>query len=296
MTNPGDPPAILLARWEIGRPGREPIRGDLRALRGRPPRTAVVLCHGFKGFKDWAFFPSLARAIARRGHAAITFNLSTSGVGPDGKDFSALDLFARQTHSGNLDEIRAVLDAVGSGPLFPDPPERVALFGFSRGGGEAVLAAADGTAIDALVTWSAIASVERSPAEHIAAWERGETVHITNSRTHQEMPVGPEYWRDIVESGGSLDVLGAAARVRVPWLIAHGEEDETVPVDDARSLFDAAGENAELLLVEGASHTYGAAHPFAEIPAPLGAVASATLDWLDEQLDGAGPSGALGPL
>lgn len=70
MTN--DPKAILRARWEIQRPHGATIRGHLRALRGRPPRTAVVLCHGFKGFREWAFFPSLARAIARRGHGADT--------------------------------------------------------------------------------------------------------------------------------------------------------------------------------------------------------------------------------
>lgn len=282
MTN--DPQAILRARWEIQRPHGATIRGDLRALRGRPPRTAVVLCHGFKGFREWAFFPSLARAIARRGHAAVTFDFSRSGIGPDGVDFSALDLFEGQTHSENVREIHTVLEAVADGPLFPARPDRVALFGFSRGGGEAILAAAEGAEIDALVTWSAIARVRRAPPEHARAWERGETVLVTNSRTKQEMPVGPEYWRDIVQNSERLDVEAAAARISVPWLIAHGEEDETVSVEDAHALFEAAGDNAELLLIEGGTHTYGAAHPFTHVPAPLGTVASATLDWLDEAL------------
>lgn len=287
-----DPQAILRARWEIRRAGSETIRGDLRALRGRPPRTAVVLCHGFKGFREWAFFPSLARAIARRGHAAVTFDFSRSGIGPDGVDFSALDLFEGQTHSENVREIHTVLSAVADGPLFPVRPDRVALFGFSRGGGEAVLAAAEDAEIDALVTWSAIARVRRAPPEHVHAWERGETVLITNSRTKQEMPVGPEYWRDIVQNPGSLDVEAAAARISVPWLIAHGEEDETVSVEDAHALFEAAGDNAELLLVEAATHTYGAAHPFRHVPAPLATVASATLDWLDEALHRSAQHGA----
>lgn len=289
-------PTIVLARWEMEQRVGAPIRGDLRAPGGAPPRTAVVLCHGFKGFRSWAFFPSLARAIARRGHAAITFDLSTSGIGADGVDFSALELFGRQTHSRNVDEIRRVLDAVAGGPLFPQPPERIALFGFSRGGGDAIIAAAEAPEVAALVTWSAISSVRRSGPEEIAAWSAGRTVHVTNSRTGQEMPVGPQYWQDIVENEARLDILAAAARIRVPWLIAHGEEDETVPPDDARALFEAAGENAELLLIEDGSHTYGAAHPFTSVPPPLGAVADATLDWLDHQLAGATPAADPEPL
>lgn len=279
------PKPLVLARWEIRpRDGGAPIRGDLRSLRGPPPRTAVVICHGFKGFREWAFFPSLARAIARRGHAAVTFDLSTSGIGPDGRDFSALDLFSRQTHSGNVREIRRVLDAVASGPLFPRPPERIALLGFSRGGGEAVLVAADDHRVDALVTWSAIASVDRSTPEQIATWKRGQPVFITNSRTRQEMPVGPEYWADLERNRDRLDIARAAGRVRVPWLIAHGDVDETVDPADARVLYAAAGPGAELLLIPGGSHTYGAAHPFRSVPGPLEAVARATCDWLDETL------------
>lgn len=281
-----DQKGIVRARWEIQRPDGNTIRGDLRALRGPPPRSAVVLCHGFKGFREWAFFPSLARAIAMRGHAAVTFDFSRSGIGADGVDFSALELFAGQTHSENVREIHTVLGALANGPLFPARPARVALFGFSRGGGEAVLAAAEGAEIDALVTWSAIGRVRRASPEHIRAWENGETVRITNSRTKQEMPVGPEYWRDVVENATSLDIEAAAARITVPWLIAHGDRDETVSVEDAHALFDAAGENAELLIVEGGSHTYGAAHPFTQVPPPLGTVAAATLDWLDEVLHG----------
>ncbi|MEX2582758.1 MAG: alpha/beta fold hydrolase [Gemmatimonadota bacterium] len=251
---------------------------------GRSPRTAVVICHGFKGFREWGFFPSLARAVARRGHAAITFDFSHNGVGDDGVDFSALDRFATNTHSRNVDEIKFVLDALESG-LFPVAPDRVALIGHSRGGAEAVLAAGEDRRVDALVTWSAISSVEgRWSSEQIAAWERGQTAHITNSRTRQEMPIGSFYWRDIVENRERLDVLGSAARLRIPWLIVHGEADETVPVSDAHTLFSAAGEDAELCLIEAGSHTFGAKHPYDGPTPELRTAVQTTLSWLDGRL------------
>lgn len=274
---------LVRARWEIRpREGSESIRGDLRALPGPSPRTAVVICHGFKGFREWGFFPALARAVARRGHAAATFDFSRNGVGEDGVDFSALDRFALNTHSRNLDEIGYVLDAV-QGELLPRAPEKIALIGHSRGGAEAILAASEDPRVQLLVTWNALASpAGRWSAEQIAAWERGETVYILNARTHQEMPIGPSYWRDLVENAARLDVQRAASRLEIPWLIVHGEADETVPVADAHTLFAAAGPNAELCLIEEGSHTFGATHPYSGPTPELRTAVQTTLAWIDQ--------------
>jgi fermentation-respiration switch protein FrsA (DUF1100 family) len=253
----------------------------------------VVICHGFKGFKDWGFFPSLATAVARRGHAAISFDFSRNGVGRD-REFSELDRFAEHTHSRNVDEIRMVLDAVTGGVLFPRRPARIGLFGHSRGGGEAVLAAAGDGRVDALVTWAAISAVGRASDVDIAAWERGETVYVENKRTGQRLPVAPTFWSDIISNRQRLDILGAASRVQIPWLIAHGSADETVSPASARSLFDAAGPRAELLLVEGATHTFGAQHPYTGATPELRTVADATLGWFDRHLAAQPPAERAG--
>lgn len=277
---------LVRARWEIRPPeGGPPIRGDLRAPRGPPPRTAVVLCHGFKGFKDWGFFPALARALARRGHGVLSFNYSHAGIGPEDEgSFTELELFAEQTHSRNLEEIRMVLDAVTGGTLFPRPPQAIGLFGHSRGGGEAVLAAAEDPRVTALATWAAVATVDRWGAEQVSRWERGESIYVENARTGQQMPVSPRYWEDVRENRGRLDILHAAERLSIPWLIVHGMEDTTVSAADARRLFEAAGGEAELVLVEGGGHTLGAVHPFAGPTPELRLAADATIDWFDRHL------------
>lgn len=278
--------ALTLTRWEIRpRDGGPPIRGDLRVRAGTEPRTAVVICHGFKGFRTWGFFPALARAAALHGHAAVSFDFSRSGVGADGVDFSALELFRESTHTRNVDEIRMVLDALRGGVLLPRSPRRVGLFGHSRGGGEAVLAAAEDARVDALVTWAAVSDIPaRWQEEQVAAWKRGETVEIANARTGQMMPVGPAYWRDVEMNRERLDVLGAAASLEIPWLIVHGEEDASVPAEEGRALFDAAGEDTELLLVEGTGHTFGAVHPYAGATPELRAAVDATMEWFGQHL------------
>lgn len=276
---------ITCTRFEL-RPadGGPPIRGDVRVAEGEEPRSAVVVCHGFKGFRAWGTWPHLARALAAEGHAAVTFDFSRNGVGADGVDFSALDLFAGNTHSRNVDEIRMVLEAVDGKRLLPRRPKRIGLLGHSRGGGEAILAAAEDRRVDALVTWAAIGSVYRWSDEQVDRWRRGETVEVENARTKQMMPMGPGFWADVERNTERLDIRRAAAALDVPWLLVHGSADASVPVADAEMLFDMAGDNAELLVVDGADHTFGAKHPWAGPTPDLRAAVDATLEWCDTHL------------
>ena len=280
--------AITRTRFELPSPdGGPPVRGDLRVLQGHRADAAIVICHGFKGFREFAFFPNLARAAAVRGFAAVSFDFSHNGIGEDGADtFSALDRFAEQTHTRNLEEIRRVIDALAGGALLGRPARRMGLLGHSRGGGEAVLAAAEDPRVDALVTWAAIADIAaRWTPEQVATWEAGGTVEIENARTKQRMPVGPAYWRDVQAHRARLDIPAAAARVTVPWLIAHGDADASVPVDEGRRLFDAAGDTAELLVVEGGDHVFGARHPYVGATPELRMVAHASLEWFETHLE-----------
>jgi dienelactone hydrolase len=271
------------------RSGGPPVRGDVRVVEGTAPSTAVVIAHGFKGFRNWGMFPPLARAAALRGHAAVTFDFSHSGVGADGQDFTALHLFADATHSQELRDLQRVMDALSNRRLLPAPPRAVGLVGHSRGGAMAVIHAADDPRVTALATWAAVADVHgRWTPEQTAAWKRGDPVHVTNARTGLAMPINPGYWRDLQAHRAGLDVAAAAARVEQPWLIVHGDGDESVPVADARVLFDAAGDEAELLLLEGANHTFGTQHPWAGPSDAFRAAAAATLDFFDAHLLGAG--------
>ncbi|MBW3571919.1 MAG: alpha/beta fold hydrolase [Gemmatimonadetes bacterium] len=280
-------PAITCTTFELpSADGGPPVRGDVRVRQGHRPDAAIVICHGFKGFRRFGFFPNLARAAAMRGFAAVTVDFSRNGIGPDGADtFSAMHRFAEHTHTRNLDEIRRVIDVVERGALLHRPVRRIGLFGHSRGGGEAVLAAAADPRVKALVTWAAIARVDRWTPEQVATWKAGGTVQIENARTRQMMPIGPGYWRDLDANRERLDILAAAARVAVPWLIVHGDADPSVPVDEGRELFEAAGERAELLVVEGADHGFNARHPYAGATPELRVAAEATLEWFGAHLD-----------
>jgi alpha-beta hydrolase superfamily lysophospholipase len=144
---------------------------DVRAGGRKSPRPAVLVVHGFKGFKDWGMFPPFAERLATAGFVAITPNLSGSGV-DDAGDFSLADHFGRNTFSAELHDVGRVVDALMEGELGVPPPSSLGLVGHSRGGGIAVLHTAGDSRVRALVTWSAISRVERWPAEQ-RVWAGG---------------------------------------------------------------------------------------------------------------------------
>lgn len=259
-----------------------PLRGDVRRAAGA--RSAVVICHGFKGFKDWGFFPVAADRLARAGFAAVSFNFSGSGVGADGETFDEPDRFARSTYSGQLQDLDAVLRALGDG-AFGFRPSTIGLLGHSMGGGIAILQAARDPGIGALVTWAAVAAFGRlwSP-EQIAVWRRQGYVDVVNQRTGLVLPLYTDVLDDLERNRAVLSPTGAAARVRAPWLITHGTVDESVPVGDARELL-AAASAGELLLVDGAGHTFGVRHPWAGSTPEFDRLLEATVAWFTGHLD-----------
>ena len=256
---------------------------DDRRLHGvidRPAGTSrlptVVICHGFKGFMEWGFFPPLAELLASRGFLVVRFNLSGTGQQPGEDRVSDLAAFRANTHSRELEELLVVLDAldvsVAPGQVDLD---RVGLLGHSRGGGNAILAAASSPWQDrlaAVVTWAAVSRFFRFPDEQVDVWRRLGELPTVNGRTGQELRLGVGLLDDLETNSDTLDILAAAARVRAPWLIVHGGADETVPPDEGQLLLEqaktgvaAGGSNearAEYHEIAEASHTFGARHPF----------------------------------
>ncbi len=248
-----------LAKLELpaGDGGR--LHVDLRTG-GRPGerRPAVVICHGFKGFRDWGFFPPLAERLATGGFAAWSFNFSSSGVS-SGDVFDEPERFSHQRPTADLADIDTVVTrAVEEGAPW------VGLIGHSRGGGLAVLHAARDERIRALVTWAAIDDLAKWSEDDLARWRRVGSIDIVNQRTGLVLPIYTDALDDYDAHRDALDIVQASSQIAIPWLVVHGSADTSVSIAAAHRLAAASGSSrTELLLLDGADHGFGARHPWA---------------------------------
>lgn len=263
------------------------VHGDVRYREDGRIKPVIVFCHGFKGFKDWGPFPEWGRRLAEAGFASVLFNFSYNGVRPEQPTaFTALDKFAENTFTRELDDLDAVLDAVVGAPLagIPIDEDRIGLMGHSRGGGMAILQTARDRRIRALATWSAVSSfIARFTEEQIEDWRTKGYTEVVNSRTGQRMRLDRALYDDALAHRDALDILSAAADVGVPWLIVHARDDETVPFAEADTL-KAAHSDAELVEARG-GHTFGGSHPFeGDVPDSLEAVWERTIYFFETHL------------
>ena len=256
------------------------IRGEARI-----PKDAagtVVICHGFKGFAHFSFFPYLAEKLAEAGYRAITFDFSGSGIGEDRENFTHRDAFTHNTYLQELDDLDAV---VGEARVRDWIEDGYGLFGHSRGGGIAILHAARDRGVKALVTWAAISSTNRWLPETVADWRQRGFIDIANSRTGDVIPLSIEILHEVEEFGETrLNIASAAGDITVPWLIVHGRDDETVPVSEAERLSSLAGHNAELLILDGVNHSFGGKHPLTEMTPTLESVTRETVSFFAQHL------------
>ena len=256
------------------------IRGEARI----PDNAAgtVVICHGFKGFAHFSFFPHLAEKLAEAGYRAVTFDFSGSGVGEDRETFTNRDAFTHNTYLQELDDLDAV---VGEARVRDWIDDGYGLFGHSRGGGIAILQAARDPSVRTLVTWAAISSTNRWAPELVADWRQSGYTPITNARTGDVIPLSIEILHEVEEFGESkLNIASAAADIDVPWLIVHGTDDESVPMGEAERLSSLAGRKSEILLLEGVNHSFGGKHPLPEVTPTLDSVTRTTVDFFAKHL------------
>ena len=252
----------------------------------------VLFVHGFKGFKDWGAFPDACEELTRAGFAVISFNLSLSGVGKSLTEFDEPELFKRQTLSQDLADVGSVIEAIKSKQIQSDKAvidtDRIGIFGHSRGGHTAVVAAAEYTEIQCLVTWSAVADYnKRWSKEMVDDWTKQGFTQIKNSRTGEVLNLDKIVYEDAIQNGNKLMALERVKELYIPSMFIAGKDDEAVPPLDSEKLYRASpAEDKEIRLIANAGHTFEVSHPFTskEFPYQFTDVIDLTVGWFMEHL------------
>lgn len=246
-----------------------PMAADLTlpAASGAVPLVAYL--HGINGFKDWGGMDLVATAFAEEGFAFLKFNFSHNGTTPENPvEFTDLKAYGQDNYSIRQEDIRKVVDfALGMDESW----ERIALLGHSRGGTDAILYAPHDLRIASLVSWAAVSEAStpwRSwDSDKMEDWKTKGVQYLENGRTGQLMPLYYQLYEDARANRQRLEVEKAARSIQIPWLIAHGDDDESVFVKAAYDLKSWRPE-ASVDIIENTGHTFGRSHPWEESELP----------------------------
>jgi len=184
-------------------------------------------------------------------------------VGEDGESFSEKQRFEQSTISREVEDILLMADLMARGEL-PEAPTRpgpVGLLGHSRGGGNVILAAAREPRVAVLVTWAAVATVQRFDDEQLTVIRERGFHRVENARTGDVFDLGMEIFDDLLQNAEDLDIISGARSLEIPALVVHGSADESVPFVEGLALAEAFRGRGSFLPLEGAGHTFGATHP-----------------------------------
>ncbi len=249
--------------WTIDGAGGEAIFGDTHLPDGNPS-GAVLIAHGFKGYKDYGMFPHVADRLARAGFIAHRFNFSHSGMTNDTSTFARPDLFERDSFSKQVEDLHRLVQAMAGGEIAGGGLPYV-MFGHSRGGVAVLLAAASMPGDFFPPVGVAVASSPHfchrfSDAEQRQLLEEG-YLETESARTGQMLRIGREFLAEQLDDPTSYDLPRRVGEIVQPVLVIHGDADPTVPIECGEHLAAAAGSRARLVRVEGADHVFNTPNP-----------------------------------
>jgi len=226
----------------------------------------IIFCHGYKGFKDWGAWPLLSEALAVSGFVVIKFNFSHNGgthIQPI--DFPDLEAFGNNNYTKELEDLDRVISWVqityANHPNMN--PLNLTLIGHSRGGGIVTIKAAEDPRVKKVISLGGVSDFKsRFPlGKELEKWKETGVRFVENGRTKQLMPHYYQFYKDFIANEPRLTIQTAVKKLKIPFLIIHGDADTSVSINEALALLGWSL-NGQFIALQGANHVFGSSHPW----------------------------------
>jgi pimeloyl-ACP methyl ester carboxylesterase len=200
---------------------------------GDGERPAVLLLHGFTGWKEEAHIESLATALNRVGIAAL--RIDAPGSGESGGTFTE-----HYRLSNSIDSVNDALDWLRAQPGIN--PDHIGIWGHSMGGFAAIAAAVRRPdRIQAVCGCQASIGKFRGVTTDIEAWRRTGWAAFPSPR-FRDLQLPYDFYLDTEP----YDVFEELGKLRAPLQLIAGTRDDIITADHVRKMFSKANEPKEL--------------------------------------------------
>ena len=239
---------------------------DISFKRNLMPKQLVLFSHGFKGFKDWGPFNHMSEYFAKNNIIFVKFNFSHNGTTVNNPSkFDDLDAFGNNNFCKELDDLSLVIDWLLKFKEIQNDFDisNIALFGHSRGGAISVLKTMEDNRIRKVVSWASPSNLlKRLPSgEKLQNWKKTNIAYVYNGRTKQHMPMYYQFYQNTISNRKRLNIKNAVSSIKIPYLIIHGTNDNTVLVDESYHL-KSWNQESVLYTIADADHVMGSFHPY----------------------------------
>lgn len=228
--------------------------------------SLIIFCHGYKGFKDWGAWPLLSEALAASGFVVIKFNFShNGGTHKQPIDFPDLEAFGNNNYTKELEDLDRVISWVqityANHPNMN--PLNLTLIGHSRGGGIVTIKASEDPRVKKVISLAGVSDFKsRFPlGKELEKWKETGVQFVENGRTKQLMPHYYQFYKDFIENEPRLTIQTAVKKLKIPFLIIHGDADTSVSINEALAL-RGWSPNGQFIALQGANHVFGSSHPW----------------------------------
>ena len=278
---------MKISKNNILKGGRKPIIFDCFYNESTEPKSIVIFCHGYKGFKDWGAWDLVAQAFTEAGFFFIKFNFSHNGGTMDQPiDFPDLEAFAQNNYSLELEDLNRVVEHFSNdNEYFQERNvENISLIGHSRGGGIALIKAEEDSRICKVATWAGVSDYKsrfKEGTDGFKKWGQTGRFYVENGRTKQQMPHDWQFYTNFLKNENRLTISRAAKALSKPWLIVHGDNDTSVLITEGEELHKW-NVNSNFEKIKEANHVFGATQPWnkTKLPKHLKDVVEKTIKFL----------------
>ena len=197
--------------------------------------ATIIYVHGLGSNREDLL--EQAALLTKQGYGALLFDLRNHGQSQG--EITTLGYMESEDVRAAVDYLLSRVDV---------NPQRIGLVGMSMGGATVIRAAAHIPEIRAVIAEAAFTSIEDNLAHGVRA--------LTGLPPFPYAPLVA--WFGEQEAGMDIQLMRPIDEIDQiaprPILLIHGDQDATVPIENSRALYQAAGEPKQLYVVKNAGH------------------------------------------